>query len=128
MLREEFIMTSYSVTDGTQQWQKTLSDTQIPTGSIASIGQIIASGSTVYALVNIEQTGFPTVISKEDIYALDAAIGNEIWHNSTDVNISIYNSRGWPYGTLAGDVLYFNYKSAIYAWDAATGNQLMLDD
>jgi hypothetical protein len=120
---------SYNATDGTQTWEKTLSDTPLPTGTRASIGQIIASGSTVYVLVNIYQgSGGQLNMTAEDIYALDAATGNEIWHNSTRVNTIIYNSRGWPYGTLVNGVLYFNYSSAIYAWDAATGNQLMMDD
>lgn len=124
---------SYSTTDGIQNWHKTLSDTQIPAGTNAYVSQIIASGSAVYVLVNIVQASNPSLLSEEDVYALDAATGNETWHNSTIVNASVtdgsnaYNQT-LAHGTLVNGVLYFNYKSAIYAWDASTGNQLMMDD
>ena len=114
---------SYSTTDGSSKWNKTLSDT---TGTNSPyVAQIIASGSTVYVLVDDgENYGGGTYT--DDAYALDGATGNEIWHHSVTQNLTGF--YGYPLGTLVNSVLYVNYNSAIYAWDGTTGNQLMMDD
>ena len=120
---------SYSTTDGTQKWKKTLSDTTPPTGTNLFIGQIIASGSTVYVLVDTEVPGGNFVTHPVDVYALDSTTGNEIWHHSNNLPQNFNNNFSrLPSETLVNGVLYVNYNSVIYAWDAATGNQLMMDD
>lgn len=128
-------LSSYSSTDGTNKWSKTLSDTPSTTCTSTScsfIGQIIASGSVVYVLEDNAYNHDTHYLPSADVYALDAASGNELWHKSITVNGYLYNGQYAGntafHGTLVNGVLYFNFSNAIYALGAATGNQLMMDD
>jgi len=125
-------LSSYSNADGTNNWAKPLSDTPTTTctSTVCSfIGQIIASGSVLYVLEDIAYNHDTHYLPSADIYALDSASGNELWHKSISINGYLYNGGNTAFhGTLVDGVLYFNFSTAIYAFDAATGKQMMMDD
>ncbi len=125
-------ISSFKTSDGTKNWSESLSDTPSSGCACTFIGQIIAAPTIVYVLEDINYNQSSSTLPTVDIYALDASTGNEHWHKSINVNINVANlpntGNSNYHGTLVNGVLYFNFGSTIYAFDAASGNQLMMDD